>query len=346
MEKSLADLKAENAAAEAAPEQETVIAQEEQPIEAAEVEAEEVEQIAESEQPEAEETEVEAWMVNEEEQTSEAKFTDHDVANVRRKLKGKIEKKDHELEQKNGEIAQLKQELEAVKQAVLMGGDLPSKKPEPLAVPTLEAFDYDDQKYQQAMMQWTNQQIQSQIAQVTDEGAMQHKQMQAQQALESKVNSHYERAGKLAQENNISSDAYQAADMAVRQTIESVMPNAGDRVTDELIANLGDGSEKVMYYLGRNPSAQLELRNKLMQDPNGLQASMYLGELKSKVSLPKKQKSKAPAPAPSMESERGTSNADETKFLRRYEKANDISERMAIRREMSAAGLDTKVLNN
>ncbi|MCP3999624.1 MAG: hypothetical protein GY727_01795 [Gammaproteobacteria bacterium] len=47
-----------------------------------------------------------------------------------------------------------------------------------------------------------------------------------------------------------------------------------------------------------------------------------------------------------MESERGTSNADETKFLRRYEKANDISERMAIRREMSAAGLDTKVLNN
>jgi len=340
MEKSLADLKAENAALDEAPKQETVIAEEEQPIEAAEVESEEVEQIAESEQPETEETEVEAWMVNEEEQTSEAKYTDSDVAHVRRKLKAKVEKKDDE-------IAGLKQEIEQLKQTALIGGNLPSaKKPEPVVMPTLEAFDYDDQKYRQAMAQWVNSQVHSQIAQVTDMGAKEHQRVQAQQALESQVNSHYDRAAKLAQDNNISPDAYQSADLAVRQSIESVMPNQGDVITDELIARLGEGSEKVMYYLGRNPTAQLELRNRLAQDPSGLNASIYLGELKGKVSLPKKMKSKAPAPTPSIDSERGTSNADEKSYVRRYEKANDISERMKIRREMSAAGLNTKVLNN
>ena len=87
---------------------------------------------------------------------------------------------------------------------------------------------------------------------------------------------------------------YQNSDLAVRQAIESVLPNQGDLVADQLISRLGDGSEKVMFYLGRNAAAKEKLKSALSNDPTGISAALYLGEVKRDIASPTKRKTRAP----------------------------------------------------
>ena len=103
---------------------------------------------------------------------------------------------------------------------------------------------------------------------------------------------------KLAEKSGISADMYQSADRKVRQAIDSVFNGAGDDITDALIANLGEGSEKVMYSLGVNSTRLNELRSRLQSDPSGVKAAIYLGQLNAELKAPMKRKTTAPKPPP------------------------------------------------
>ena len=157
------------------------------------------------------------------------------------------------------------------------------------------------------------------------------------------VDKHYERAVTLATESGITPEMYQNADFRVRNMVNSLFPDAGDAITDALIANLGEGSEKVMFSIGVKDSRLKELHTLFQQDPTGVKASMYLGTLKAELNAPRKRKTNAPKPATDIN---GDAQKDETsrKLKKRYDEADkkgDLQSRFNTRREAKKAGVDT-----
>lgn len=321
---TLDELKEENAQIEAEQQQDTAPVVDEVEESAAEVETEELEQVAEPDQEETEETEVESWMKTDAEE--EKKFTDGDVANARRKLKAKLEAK-HE-----SELAQRDKELEELRAAQSTQGVAPKK-------PTREQFDFDDDKYDEALIEWLDNKSAVSARSREQEARIKEQARRAAEDVEARVNSHYERAEKLLKESNIEPDLYRAADLAVREMIDRVLPTQGESITDNLIARLGEGSEKAIFFLGRNQQAQSSFEKKLRDDPTGLEAAMYMGELKSRFNAPKTRVSNAPKPAKGIN---GDSSTTTSKLKRDYEKATDVQTRFNIKREAKAKGVDVK----
>lgn len=273
-----------------------------------------------------EESSNEAWMASDEdEQASDGgKFTNDDMRGMRLKLKAKLSKKDEEIETLRRQIEELKNGITApVPQSTHV-------------VPTLEQYDYDEAKYQAAMSAW----LSSQVENVTRSRQAQQTQEQAKQRLESAVNSHYERAAKLVKSAGISPELYQGADRVFRETIEDVFPGRGDMAADEILSRLGEGSEKVVYHLGRNSSKREILRQKFKDDPSGLSASVYLGMLLKDVTEPIKKTTKAPAPAARANGGTTGTGSSEASLKKAYQKEDDVQKRFDIRMKAKRAGID------
>lgn len=328
MGKTLDELKAKNAALEAAQTE----------TEVAEVENDETETHYEGDEVEAKETEPEgevsaapeAWMADdsEDEQASGsgAKFSDGDIAAAKRKLRAKLEK------QHNEELERVKAALEALKRGVTQPAVQSTA-----TVPTLEQCDYDEGKYAAAMTAWVRSQVQ---------GATQASEAQAQQAqqikeLEESVEAHYKRAADLVTKHNIDPDLYRSADENFRKTVERVFPGKGELIADQMLARLGDGSEKVAYQLGRNNQKREVFESKLRQDPSGLTASIYLGTLLTEVNLPAAKKTRAPAPAARANGGQGVVS-DEVNLKKKYQAEQDVQKRFDIRMQAKRNGIDVK----
>jgi hypothetical protein len=318
MGKTLEELKAENAALEA---QAETVPEVDDDLETQDENTEE--------QPDEGESQlqtVEAWEAEDQDDPAsnggEKKFSDSDMAGMRRKLQAKLSEKDEEMER-------LKAEVQALKQ----GTQRPAQ--EAGRVPIPEDFDFDQAKYAAAMQAW----VISQVSNVTKAQETQGRQAQQLQALQNQVESHYERAAKLVKERAIDPDLYRAADESFRKTIESVIPGQGDLVADQLISRLGEGSEKVTFYLGRNSAEKDVLKAKLLEDPTGISAAIHLGGLLKKVSMPVQKTTKAPAPAARAEGGQSTGGSV-ANLKRKYEKATDAQTRYDIRREAKKAGID------
>lgn len=329
MAQTLEQLKAENAEAEKeSTELPTEAPEDELEVTEDEVETEETEEAAEPDEEETEETELEDWQ-QVDEQTStddgEARFTDGDVAAAKRKLRAKLEKKDDELEALKAQVEALKNG-QATPAAVTADNSV---------APKLEDFDYDESKYQAAVTQWAISLHKGAAKSVETEA----RQANAQRALAESVDSHYERAAKLAKESGIDDTVYQKADLTVRQIVESAFPQKGDAITDNLIARLGEGSEKVMYYLGRNAKEQELFKAKLVSDPSGLSASVYLGSLQGRIATPQKKVTQARQPAKRAEGGNSGSNTAE-KMARKYRSETDIQKRFDMKRAAKRDGVD------
>lgn len=336
---NLAELKAQNAEAETVAEQPTQVVEVETEA-AAEGEAQEIEQSgaieqegeAKAESVEGEEPEQEAWMQGDDHSSSaDKKYTGSDIGAAKAKLKAKLERK-HDTE-----VETLRAEIKALQQG---------KPVEVGAKPKRDQFfesDDPDEAYTDALLDWklenkgAKQQAQTAQAQV--------EQRQKEQQLNNSVavDQHYERAIKLAEKSQISAENYQQSDYRVRQMMDSVFPNSGDAITDALIANVGDGSEKVFYNLGVSPARLQELETRLKADPSGVKAAIYLGELKATLVAPQKRNTSAPKPAAQIQGDQTSTSAGalERKYLDAH-KRKDIGAAFKLKREAKAAGVNTQ----
>lgn len=330
---SLDDLKAENEQAEA---EEAVSPQEvedTEEVEAVDVETEEPEEEAETPEGEAVETETEAWMT---EETAPKTVPLATLQNVR----GKLKEKNRDLQ---GENSDLRGELEKLK------AQIPQGQPQPQAastvMPTLESCEYDETKYQAALnVHYQNQSN----AQFTHNQQVASQQAQAQKQLndiQQKSDEHYKRAQELVTKHGINPEMYGQADRNVRQAIDQILPGQGDATTDRIISILGEGSEKVLYAIGRNDAELDKVKAKLISDPTGLALVAYLGQKNAEFSMPAKKKSQAPKPATKISGK--TPNKEASKFERTIKAAQkkgdhqaEFTARMAARR----AGVDTRGL--
>lgn len=317
-EMSLEDLKRQNA--------EPVAEQVEEPVE------EDVEQEAQPE-PEAEQDEDdkvdEAWMASDDEPSKDRKFTDRDIGAAKAALRAKLERKH------NAEVEALKQQLNQLQQAVQPPAKLPPR-------PREEDFDYDQDRYAKALEDWDNKRLRSLAAQQTEELRRQQLIEQQKRVLQQAEDQHYERAAKLIAEHGIKPELYKDADARVKGAIDRIRPGEAELITAQLANVIGEGSEKVFYYLGRNSEALATFEAKLIQDPTGIQAVAYLSRKAAEITMPKKTVSKAPEPPTQI---RGDVSSVSTKDLKRkYQDAHrkgDVQGAFDAKRRAKAAGVDT-----
>lgn len=257
--------------------------------------------------------EPEAWMKgdDQESQGADKKFTDRDVGAAKANLRAKLEK------QHQSELDALRQQLEEQRNKVVTQQSTNKPKRE-------DFYDRDDpdEAYIDALADWKVSEGLARQHAGNQQYEQQRKHLEAQQRISSNVDQHYERAAVLAAASGITPELYQSADLRVRSAIEGVFPGGGgETVTNALISSLGDGSEKVFYKLGVSPKSLAELTSKLAQDPTGIQASIYLGRLSAELTTTARRASNAPPPATNVQGDANTTDLSKS-LMRRYQEAH------------------------
>ncbi len=247
---------------------------------------------------------------------------------VKRKLKGRISERDEEIER-------LKAENEALRKAK------PEVKKDGPVLPKSEDFDTDEE-YQKALVDYHTDIAESRF-QASQKKRDQEAKLKAQNdAREKAVDEHYNRAAKLVKESSIDPEVYKQTDVAVRTSIESILPGRGDLITDQIISLMGEGSEKVLYFLGRNKTAMSEVKSLLAEDPTGMRLFIYLGQQKERLTEPKKRTSSAPAPASNVNGDSNSKfkgSAEKKKYDKAH-KSGNIQQAYNIKKEAKKAGVD------
>jgi len=246
---------------------------------------------------------------------------------LKKKLKGQISDRDEEIER-------LKKERDdALK--------LKPKEETVLVRPKRDDFETDE-LFDEAFDTYNQSRTTEAINRTRLEDQQKVGQVQAQEKLTEAVDSHYERAETLIEESGIKPEVYKAADTTVRKAVEAITPNLGDVIVDQVISILGEGSEKVIYYLGRNKPALNKFQSLLASDKSGMKAAVYLGQEKQRLTNPIKPRSNAPDPATNIKGDAPITGA-EVKFKKKYDAAHgksDLQQAYNAKKEAKAAGVD------
>jgi hypothetical protein len=297
------------------------VEQESTPVEA---ESEPQETTTESETVESAATDEEKpeWAKTEGQAVPVAKYVD-----LKHKLKATKAEADSEIER-------LRLEVEALKRSPAQTQSVAAPKP-----PTLEECGYDETVFVQKNAEYVEALIESKLSSHSQKSQSQHQAQAAEQSLNQEVDKHYERASEFVRKGVVSEENFRNADAVVRRAIGNLYPQEGDKVTDTLIANIGEGSEKVLYHLGANPQALSALEQSLRSDPSGLKAALYLGGLKTKFeSAPLNKLSNAPKPDQSLKGDVAVGGKN---YKSAFDKAVSVGDMYRIKREAKAAGIDT-----
>lgn len=333
MANTLEDLRAENAAAEAASAQVPQAGASDVEDAAADDLNADDDLAEDSSGEEGQEAEPESWMKGDDQEShgAEKKFTDRDIGAAKAKLRAKIER------EKQSELDALHAQLEELRSKTVA--------PQQLARPKREDFydnDDPDDAYTEALADWKIKEAQAHQYASTQQYEAQRKQLESQQKISRDVDQHYERAAQLSAQSGISPELYHSADHRVRSAIEGVFPNMGDHITDELIASLGDGSEKVFYALGVSQKRLEAFIETMKNDPKGIKTAVHLGKLAAELASPTRKKSNTPAPAATVQGDANTTDAGKS-FQRKYleaHKRGDSQAAFSIRREAKAANIN------
>jgi small-conductance mechanosensitive channel len=323
---SLEELKAQNAAEEAA--------QAQQP-EVEEIDAEESEDLEvdspETTEGEATEEPTEDWLKEDsaEEEKKQSDLVPAAVlAETRRKLRGQVSEKD-------AEIQRLKSELDQVKAspASTSAQDLDLEV-------AVEPWEYDGDNYGRYKAELDARNARK-IMQAESARAQQAQQIEQQQReIAEQFNQHYDRVEALVASGKITVEKYKAAEANVLEKLDQ-MTGAGEAVMKKFVASIGAGSEKVIIHLGTNGTAQQRLEQELKRDPSGIAAAIYLGGLREKFnSAPATKPKTAPAPDVALKGKAPASSS----HYKAYEKAvakDDPTAMLEAKRAARGAGIDT-----
>lgn len=286
--------------------------------------------LSDDDEPTTDAPDVEDWMKEDEHAASEVPVLTH--IKMKKKLKGRIADKDDEIAVLNNKITLLEQ---ASQTPNVDNAQEPLTRPREADFDTLQEFDA-------AMTAYENHLIDSRLDDRLVTNAARTNQQKVKQHISDNVDKHYTRAAKLIEENNISAEAYQAADGVVRRAIEAFHPGKGDLFADDMISLMGEGSEKVFYYLGINKAALNEFKLILADDPRGLKASVFLGQQRERLNNTKKRRSNAPPPGKNNKGDlSGTENS--ASLLRRRKaalKKGDIQTAYNMKKAAKAKGVD------
>ncbi len=332
MEITLEQLKQQNATEEesdqaAQPEQE-------QSTEAlANSEANEPDDDGLSEVPEAEE--VPLWMqADDQESAGSGQMPVRSHIAVRQKLKDKLRTKGTEIEQLRTEVNQLKSAAQPA----------PSEPvPAQTAMPKADDF-YDDKDpdaaYQTAMQTWVANSVESKLNQHLQTHQHQQQRQQIDSRVTQELERHYDRAAAIVSDGLLTAEEYQDSEALIRQAVDQVAPGNGDNYVDSLISRLGEGSEKVVVSLARNANNLAAFQRALREDPTGIAAASYLGELKGKFTGGGRSSSRTPKPGTRLSGDAPSTGGADLRQYNAAHKSGDRQKAFNVKRAARARGVD------
>ena len=292
----------------------------------------------ETNEEEGETTELEEWQKTEADEPEGDKPVFEKSLKAKKKLKGLLSERETELTEKEKELERLRLENERLKSGSLKSEQGRLKRPVKSDFED-EYGDVDIDKFHVALDDYDDQRAELRRA----GKKAQSNQEKYQATVNEGVENHYQRAEKLLEDSGINPDVYKSADAKLRKAIEEVFPKKGDFITDNLIANLGEGSEKVAYFIGNNEAARLKLQSLLREDPNGLKAAMYLGSENQRLNTnkPMKRTSKAPSPTTKIKGD-SQPKGKEGAWKNKYNAASEGQEQYNIAKQARAEGYNTR----
>jgi len=228
------------------------------------------------------------------------------------------------------EVDELKAQIAEMQKAMNTGQQQPQQRQtQPEAqyppVPLLYENGVDTpEQYSRAYQQWVSE------CKRIDESSNQRKQQSDEYAtaMRSKTEGLAKRAAKFATDNKVSVD--RVADALNRATDEVDEATNIEGSLAYLLDSVGDGGERVAYYIGTNDNAMSQIKALLKDDPNGFKAIAHMTRLAEKLK-PKHSKRLSKAPAPD-ESLRGDgSPASSRKLQEAFDKASKTSDLKAMR---------------
>ncbi len=278
-----------------------------------------------------EEQEVPAWLAADEQTSAEVPVRTH--VGMKQKLKGRLREKDDEL-------ATLRQEIESLKTSGIRQENASAAAPS--KVPRPEDF-YDrsdpDLAYETALQNWMDSQMEQKLQTSIQSYEKTAVQRQQTTRVSDALDEHYNRAAHLVSDGLVTAEDYQAADTLLRQSVDAVAPGSGDVFVDSLLSRLGDGSEKVVMSMSRNPAHLAKFQQSLRDDPTGISAAAFLGELRGRFSSGKTV-SRAPRPGTPLAGGQGGSASAEKKRYAAAHKAGNRQQAFSIRRAAAKRGID------
>jgi hypothetical protein len=253
------------------------------------------------------------------------------LVKLKKKLKGQISEKDEELER-------LRAELHAVK----TGAVTPQQTTQAPKRPRNADFDTDEE-YESAMDKYEDDKLKYQTQLITSTQSQSTQVEQRTRKILASVDNHYERAAKLVESSGINPEVYQQATENFKSILERAMPGKSEGMLNGVIDIIGEGSEKTIFYIGRNKTAQNEFAALLAEDPTGLKASMWLGRTTEKINGTVKKTSQAPSPSAQLKSG-GSVTAKESAYRKKYEEAHkkgSLQDAYNAKKDARKAGIDT-----
>lgn len=197
-------------------------------------------------------------------------------------------------------------------------------------------IDGDRAKYDQAVKQWYRDMANFQSRQSGADA----EQEEYKARIRSMTEQIAKNAAKFATENKVSID--RVGD-ALEQTTTAIDSATGiDGAAAYLLDSVGEGAERVGFYLGTNETARSEVLRLLKEDPNGLKAISYMARLATKLKpKPGKQISKAPEPDEPVTGD-AVGTASQKKLQEMWDKEEDPNKLQAIRRKARELGVELK----
>lgn len=322
---SLEELKAQNAAEEAAQAQQPEVEEIDAESEDLEVDPPETTEGEQTEEP------TEDWLKEDsaEEEKKQSDLVPAAVlAETRRKLRGQVSEKD-------AEIQRLKSELDQVKAspAATSAQDLDLE----IAV---ESWEYEGDNYARYKAELDARNARK-IMQAESAKAQQAQSFeQEQREIAEQFNQHYDRVEALVASGKITVEKFKAAEEKLIEKLDQTT-GAGAIVMKKFIASIGKGSEKVIAHLGTSGAALQRLEQELKRDPSGIAAAMYMGGLREKFeSVPATKPKTAPTPDVPLRGKAPVTTADKAAYDKAHA-AKNTEKAFAIKLAAKEKGINT-----
>ena len=222
----------------------------------------------------------------EEEQAASDTVPEASLIKIKQKLKGRIKDGNEENER-------LKARIKELESGVTQKSIVAPKRPR------LADFD-NDNKYEEAMDIYEEAKLKYQQVVLTSSTNDSERVKKHVQKINQAVDDHHTRAAKLIETNGLSPEVYKQAEETVQSMIEEIHPKQSESIYANLVNIIGEGSEKTLFFVGRNKTAKAEFKQALLEDKTGLQAAFYLGQKANEIQGNKKQTSRARKPAPQL----------------------------------------------
>lgn len=262
---------------------------------------------------------------------------DQQKPNAEQALVHKLTKQRKKRQEAESEVAELRRQLDELKSGKSAQPTQTQSQAADIDLPRVpdmydKGIDGDHAKYDKALKAWFRAMREAENAQ-TQKG-QQTEQQRAK--LEEKTLNLAKRTAKFMQENKISESRVISA--IERATSEVDAATKVDGALAHLLDSVGDGGERVAYYIGTNEAALERVKASLAADPSGFKTIAMMTRMVSELKPKHSQKtSKAPTPDEPL---RGDGSPVSAKRLQeKYDKATNPNELFKLRQEAKKLGV-------